>query len=173
MLLVHGHQGSGASDRFAGISRWFVRVIWRNTQRWFKIPLSTPAKSKSLKDTHDIAMYTWAKGRNKQIVVCGHTHQPVFMSRNHLDVLEAELEGLDSEKDTIRIAEINIKIAELRKKTTPVGTLVLDSKPCYFNTGCCSLADVDITGLELAEGNIRLVKWADNDRVTIANEEVA
>jgi hypothetical protein len=24
MLLVHGHQGSGASNRFAGISRWFV-----------------------------------------------------------------------------------------------------------------------------------------------------
>jgi hypothetical protein len=35
------------------------------------------------------------------------------------------------------------------------------SKPCYFNTGCCCFADGDITGLELAGGEIRLVRWPD------------
>ncbi len=35
-------------------------------------------------------------------------------------------------------------------------------KPCYFNTGCCCYADGDITGLELAEGEIRLVRWPDD-----------
>ncbi len=60
ILLVHGHQGNTASDIFAGISKWFVRIIWRNFQRLFNFPLSTPAKSKSLKDKHDIAMHTWA-----------------------------------------------------------------------------------------------------------------
>src|SRR5215211_2783982 len=32
--------------------------------------------------------------------------------------------------------------------------------PCFFNTGCCSFGDGDITGLELADGEIRLVRWS-------------
>lgn len=32
--------------------------------------------------------------------------------------------------------------------------------PCYFNTGCCRFADGDITGIELDDGSIRLIKWA-------------
>ena len=174
ILLVHGHQGNNASDRFAGISKWFVRVIWRNVQRWFKIPLSTPAKSKALKDKHDIAMHTWAKARNKQIIVCGHTHQPVFMSKNHLDVLVSELEGLDHSNpdNEATIAEIREKINQLRKKTTAIGTLVADNKPCYFNSGCCSFSDGDITGLEIENGEIRLVKWTNNKRSLIDSESL-
>ena len=169
MLLVHGHQGSGASDRFAGVSRWFVRVIWRKMQLWFKIPLSTPAKSKRLKNKHDIAMHTWAKAQNKQIVVCGHTHQPVFMSKNHLDVLIRQLKGLDGNDvtNTELIADIQLKIKQLNKKTSAIGTLVSDSKPCYFNTGCYSFADGDITGIELADGSISLVKWSDEKKTVI------
>ena len=30
---------------------------------------------------------------------------------------------------------------------------------CYFNTGCCRFDDGDITGLELEDGRLRLVKW--------------
>ena len=37
-------------------------------------------------------------------------------------------------------------------------------KPVYFNTGCCCFADGDITGIEIAEGNIRLVKWEQDDQ---------
>lgn len=175
MLLVHGHQGSGASDKFAGISKWFVRVIWRRMQVWFKIPLSTPAKSKKLKDKHDIAMHTWAKGISKQIVICGHTHQPVFMSKNHLDVLVKQLEGLDHSdiKNAKLIASIQLKIKQLQKKTTAIGTLVSDNHPCYFNAGCCSFADGDITGLELANGAINLVKWSDEKRMQIDSNELA
>lgn len=36
------------------------------------------------------------------------------------------------------------------------------TKPCYFNTGCCCYLDGDITGLELADGEIRLVRWPDD-----------
>jgi hypothetical protein len=31
--------------------------------------------------------------------------------------------------------------------------------PSYFNTGCCCFSDGDITGIEITEGVIRLVKW--------------
>ena len=174
MLLVHGHQGSGASDKFAGISRWFVRVIWRNFQRLFKFPLSTPSKSKELKDKHDIAMHTWAKGLPKQVVVCGHTHQPVFMSKNHLDILQKEkAEILESgEVQTERLAAIDARISDLETKTTAIGTLVSDTKPCYFNAGCCSFADGDITGLEIFNGEIRLVKWKNDNRFQINSEKI-
>lgn len=174
MLLVHGHQGSAASDQFAGISRWFVRVIWRNFQRIFKFPLSTPAKSKKLKDKHDIAMHTWAKSIDKQIVVCGHTHQPVFMSKNHLDILQKEKYEILAFGDmkNPRLIEIEKRIASLEKQTTAIGTLVADNKPCYFNTGCCSFADGDITGLEISNGEIRLVKWQQETRVEINTEKL-
>jgi hypothetical protein len=32
-------------------------------------------------------------------------------------------------------------------------------KPSYFNSGCCCFSDGDITGIEITNGMIRLVKW--------------
>ena len=175
ILLVHGHQGSGASDKFSGISRWFVRVIWRNLQRLFKIPLSTPSKSKELKDQHDIAMHSWAKNIKRQIVISGHTHQPVFMSRNHLDILTKELDLLKCAQypNMDSIALVERKISTLNQKTSPIGTLVSDQQPCYFNTGCCSFGDGDITGVEIDKGAIRLIKWDENSgRKVISSEQL-
>jgi hypothetical protein len=38
-------------------------------------------------------------------------------------------------------------------------------KPTYFNSGCCCYSDGDITGIEIADGSIRLIKWkTKNDR---------
>lgn len=113
LLLVHGHQGNLGSDRFAFISKFFVRFIWRNIQRLFKIPLSTPATSYKLKSKHDEAMYSWAE-KNDAIIICGHTHETVFPQ---------------------------------------------EKKPIYFNTGCCSYGNGNITGIEISEGEIRLVSW--------------
>jgi hypothetical protein len=31
--------------------------------------------------------------------------------------------------------------------------------PTYFNTGCCCFPDRDVTGLEIADGNVTLVRW--------------
>ncbi len=33
------------------------------------------------------------------------------------------------------------------------------ARPSYFNSGCCCYSDGDITGIEIADGHIRLVKW--------------
>ena len=32
-------------------------------------------------------------------------------------------------------------------------------RPTYFNSGCCCYTDGDITGIEIDEGCIRLIKW--------------
>jgi hypothetical protein len=37
--------------------------------------------------------------------------------------------------------------------------VVTVAPPCYFNTGCCSFPDGDITGIEIAGGEMRLVRW--------------
>ena len=33
-------------------------------------------------------------------------------------------------------------------------------KPGYFNSGCCCFDDGTITGIEIADGCIRLIKWS-------------
>lgn len=33
------------------------------------------------------------------------------------------------------------------------------SVPSYFNTGCCKFADGDITGMEIQDGVLRLIRW--------------
>ena len=38
----------------------------------------------------------------------------------------------------------------------PDFTGVLDT---YFNSGCCCFDDGDITGIEIEDGSIRLIKW--------------
>ena len=35
--------------------------------------------------------------------------------------------------------------------------------PCYFNTGCCSYGDGDVTGIEISGGLIRLVRWLNDE----------
>jgi hypothetical protein len=42
--------------------------------------------------------------------------------------------------------------------------------PCYFDTGCCSFADGDVTGLEIANGKIRLVRWLNNNDEPLEHE---
>jgi hypothetical protein len=33
-------------------------------------------------------------------------------------------------------------------------------KPTYFNSGCCCYNDGTITGIEICDGFIRLIKWS-------------
>lgn len=163
-LLIHGHQGNLESDRYAWLSKFFVKYAWRNIQRLFNIALSsTPSKDLSLRSNHDRAMYEWAKLIDKQLIICGHTHQPVFESKNKLDRLQDELKQVENrisqaenEQDIERVQQ---EIKKLKENYTSLDEF--SSKlPRYFNTGCCSYSDGDITGIELEQNNIRLIKWS-------------
>ena len=79
--------------------------------------------------------------------------------------LEAALEqargdGTDAAGVAALRAQVEFAYAEARRYDRPPIPVV---PPCYFNTGCCSFGDGDITGLELAEGEIRLVRWSCSD----------
>jgi UDP-2,3-diacylglucosamine pyrophosphatase LpxH len=171
LFLVHGHQGTLDSDRWSSVSRLPVRYLWRPIQRRWKIASTTPARDFRLRALHDDSMFRWAFERwekEKTILIAGHTHRPVFSTpetkpERKPDVVEAELKKLREQGASVdQIAELRAELEFVRTeafgdppKEMPV--------PCYFNTGCCSYGDGDVTGLELSNGEIRLVRWLNDE----------
>lgn len=178
MVLTHGHQGTLTSDVLIFISRPFVRWVWRPIQRFFGVTYTSPATDYELRRKHDRTMYEWAAGRDKFILITGHTHRPVFSSRTHIgDLIEdlADLEkALEQNPNDKKLQEEVIEKKtgiEYRKVKDTADTLQPSMhKPAYFNTGCCSYPDSDITGIEICyekrvEGYpagvyIKLVRWS-------------
>ncbi|MEJ5311614.1 MAG: metallophosphoesterase [Anaerolineae bacterium] len=172
LLLLHGHQGDAFNDQWAWITRILVRYVWRTFQRLTRISLNTPATSWDLRKKINEAIYTWAAQQQKLLLVAGHTHNPVFKSQSHeMQINEAiadltkctpesemprtELGRLLAQREWVRAQDPDVPPQEI---FAPM------AKPCYFNTGCCCYADGDITGIEIADGQIRLVRWPDKAR---------
>jgi predicted phosphodiesterase len=175
LFLVHGHQGSTTSDRWPAFSKFVVRYLWRPIQRLTHLSLNTPAKSWRLRQGHNRALYDWAAQQDEQlrlVLIAGHTHRPVFESQTHVQQLHRELAELDKiddptteQKDERAETAAEIEWVLAQNMQAPGEETQADSvKPCYFNTGCCCFLDGDITGLELADGQIRLVRWPDDDK---------
>ncbi len=186
-FLVHGHQGTASSDTFAAISRLPVRYVWPHIQRAHGWVATTPAESPNLRDKHDRAMADWAMARAsseprhaRPILIAGHTHHPIFPDEPPKRPTEGELaalrDQLADETNPAARAELAGKIelmrAELWEPEFVPPSIV---PPCYFNTGCASFPDGDVTCLELngeqlvdaedendGRGKIRLVRWLDN-----------
>ena len=83
-------------------------------------------------------MYEWSSRQNDLLLITGHTHNPVFASGKYFAHPSNEI---------------------------PADEPATSLKPSYFNTGCCCFSDGDITGIEIADGYIRLVKWYDGGTV--------
>ncbi len=174
ILLAHGHHGSRSNDAWSFLTRLLVRFFWRPFQRLTGYSPNLPSGDWELRETHDVALYAWAAQQAKLILIAGHTHRPTFASQSRSAELEDRLTQLEEEQALRpqvydleeRVAETAaelewIKAQEMRK---PGGQPVVPMyKPCYFNTGCCCFQDGDITGLEISRGEIRLVRWPDND----------
>ena len=163
LFLVHGHQGTAASDRWGKFSRHFVRWVWRPVQRLFKIRLNTPATNFEIRGKHDRAMYEWAAARNDLVLVAGHTHNPVFVSQPHVATLERVRRHLRDHEDpsSDSAKQIEEEIAWARREGDRDGDEAPPARDrsCYFNSGCCCFSNGDITGIEFADGEIRLVRW--------------
>lgn len=174
IFLTHGHQGTVESDKIAPISKFFVRYLWRPLQRIVKYSLNTPAKDFQLRHAHDSAMYSWSKDQEKVVLIAGHTHRPVFKSESHetsirksLQENEAKLAekpgNLDLQKENALLAaELEWILAQNLGAPADLPVIELE-KPSYFNTGCCAFSDGDVTGLEISDGEIRLVRWPDDE----------
>ncbi|MEO6734202.1 MAG: metallophosphoesterase [Ferruginibacter sp.] len=138
VFLTHGHQGDKMSDNNA-LSTWLVAHIWAPIQRYLGINLNTPANDFYLRDKHNRLMYEWSRRRKNIILITGHTHKPVFASGKYTPAVS----------NTINVED------------TPANI-----QPAYFNSGCCCYNDGDITGIEIADGYIRLIKWKMVDNVS-------
>lgn len=149
LFLVHGHQGTLDSDRFGRLSALVVRYIWRPLQRLLNIRTSSPSNDFKLRQEHEAAMYSYAASKQGLVLIAGHTHHPVW-------------EGLGLEQAVRQMQRRGVQPpidpAWLQEQARGAVTLP-GAKPCYFNTGCCSYADKSITGIEIADGEIRLVRW--------------
>ena len=163
IYLTHGHQGDLQSDGNA-FSKFFVANIWGPLQGLLDINPNTPAFNDQLKSLHNTLMYEWSSAEKNVLLITGHTHQPVFMSLTHLERLYVKL--ADAKKDkfetSVKGIEAEIVRAQPVNQTPPDLSKII---PSYFNSGCCCFDDGDITGIEIAEGYIRLIKWQAKDGV--------
>jgi hypothetical protein len=174
IFFAHGHQGTADSERFAFISRFVVRYIWRPLQRHVGFASNTPATDWDLRQRHEAAMFAWARSHpDKPVVITGHTHRPIFGAskpsrptrRPEAEVaadLDRARQASPPDPDALAYlhAELELIRAEARRYPAPPISI---EPPCYFNTGCCSFGDGDITGIEIADGEIRLVRWLDDE----------
>lgn len=158
ILCTHGHQGDRASDG-NWFSKFFVSKIWAPLQAWLKINPNTPAYDASLKTLHNRLMYEWSQCQNSLLLITGHTHQPVFESLTHIERLYRQLLTSQGAGDEKLVSETRTEIQKRKFEYDRVSADYLTMKPTYFNSGCCCYNDGDITGIEIADGCLRLVKW--------------
>lgn len=174
MLLVHGHQGTLDSDDLRPIARPVVRYIWRPIQRLIRMPSTTPAKDWRLRQDHNAALYDWSVNQHKLVLVAGHTHRPIFQSYSHEDQIQHEIQELreklatDPENSELieRLGDLSAELEWVRAQMNQpagIGDFVPQLKPSYFNSGCCCFPDGDVTGLEILGGEIRLVRWPNDE----------
>lgn len=159
LFLTHGHQGDAQSDG-NWFSKFFIANIWAPLQAYLRINPNTPAYDAEKKTLHNRIMYEWAAEKENTWLITGHTHQPVFASLTHLERLFKQFQEALNNNDKAEEERLRNEIRFREKEFTTVSMDYMNMKPSYFNTGCCCFSDGDITGIELAEGEIRLVKWS-------------
>ena len=172
-FLFHGHQGTPSSDYFAWASEPLVRFLWRPLQRWRKLPSVSPARNYNLRETHETATAEWAKQRPadggfRPIAIAGHTHRPVFPTKIQE---KPPVEQISDKRGECEAAERGSRLAATLR--AQLEYLLAACKyyddpeeidpPVYFNTGCCCFGDGTITGLEISDGAIKLVRWTQSE----------
>ncbi len=171
LFLVHGHQGTLDSGNLLLVpfSRFVVRFGWATLQRARGFANTSPATDAVLRGKHDLAMAGWADAHpERTVLVAGHTHRPVFPGqfppdfRAEAATREAAYQAAAGGPDA-PAARAELELARVRAARAGTYKSPDLDRPCYFNTGCCSFGDGDVTGLEIADGEIRLVRWPDSD----------
>lgn len=162
IFCTHGHQGDLQSDG-NWFSKFFVTKIWAPVQAYLRINPNTPAYDQQLKNTHNRMMYEWALQQNNLALITGHTHQPVFESLTHFEQLQKMRSKAMIEQNPAWAEAIENEMKWRRTEDTQIAGNYSNAKPVYFNTGCCCFSDGDITGIEIADGFIRLIKWEETE----------
>jgi hypothetical protein len=175
IFLIHGYQGTIESDILIPVARW-VLPYFRILQHHTGIGYTTPSRDACLRSKHDNRLYRWVSKQRKLILIAGHTHRPVWSSKTHLDKLTEELYDLfrlepgERPEDYETLVETKKQEIESKRAAYPPCDDIIKTRPSYFNTGCCSYRDGDITGIELENGVLRLIKWSSKDGSAVRTE---
>lgn len=169
LFLTHGHQGDKRSDGNP-FSTWVVAAIWTPIQRFLNINVNTTSDSFELVDAHNIIMYDWSATQKRLVFISGHTHKPVFASLDHIDLLTHQLQEAKLAGDPVVLQKIEADLAGYSKEYEGKKFVKSMAYPSYFNTGCCCFSDGDVSGIEIENGVIRLVKWETNPDGTSAKK---
>ncbi len=168
IFIVHGHEGDLFSDELHEFSQIALRLFKRLFERLSGKKPST-AENSERRSRRAQLLYEWGK-INKKIIIAGHTHLAYFASvsitrimSNRIKVFEAARRtqiapGMAAVQDhfidaTRRIRETQDQFFGLEEN------LPDESLPLYFNSGCCKYSN-GMTGIEISEGRISLVRWA-------------
>ena len=162
IFCTHGHQGDLHSDG-NWFSKFFVSKIWAPLQSYLRINPNTPAYDQQLKTLHNRMMYEWAFQQKDLILITGHTHQPVFESLTHFEQLQKQHRKALYEQNPEWARALENEMRWRSVDNIAVTEDYLSTKPVYFNSGCCCFSDGDITGLEIADNFIRLIKWEETE----------
>ncbi|UCC87039.1 MAG: hypothetical protein JSV81_19645 [Anaerolineales bacterium] len=175
IFITHGHQGDPFSELRAGFSRVVVRYLWRPLQSTLGLMSNRAAENNLVRRNRDKYLYEWAKA-NRLLLIAGHTHRPMFRSFSktfQLKLMRDDLlRQLRSTTDPYlhfllpaAIARINQVIGastEELEEDKEVSRIEDNPLPCYFNDGCCVHTN-GMTGTEIDQGEIRLIKWEISD----------
>ncbi len=184
--VAHGHQGTPDSSNAVAraVSRFAVRHGWAMLQRFVGFASTAPSRHFQLREKHDRAMFDWASGYRADgnripMLIAGHTHRPVFPGADPPDLEElarlraqelADARAANAGAAVIAAARAAAELAAAELERSDPAPAQPDNPPCYFNTGCCSFADGDVTCLELTSDATRLVRWPENDGAALPRE---
>jgi UDP-2,3-diacylglucosamine pyrophosphatase LpxH len=180
LFLLHGHQGTIDSGNLVVVpfSRLVVRLVWASLQRSRGFATTSPATDARLRSKHDGAMFAWAAAPERHrdlptVLIAGHTHHPVFRTSlppdphaeeaRRLGALEEARRADPVDAAAVARARAELELQRARAERRDEHTPVIIDPPCYFNAGCCSFGDGDVTGLEISDGAVSLVRWLSND----------
>ncbi len=158
VFCTHGHQGDARSDG-NWLAKLFIARIWAPVQAYLRINTNEPSNDDYKKTVHNEIMYEWSSGQKNTILITGHTHQPVFESLTHLERLNRKWLWAKEKNDVDTIQQIDELVKPYRSRFDTIHLDYDKYSPSYFNTGCCCYTDGDITGIEIEDSYIRLIKW--------------
>jgi UDP-2,3-diacylglucosamine pyrophosphatase LpxH len=168
IFLIHGFQGTLESDIFAALAK-LVLPYYRNFQIKTRIGSTSPSRDACLRSQHDNHLYRWVSQKRRLIMIAGHTHRPVWSSKTHLEKLVDEVSALlrlpPDQRPPDYAEQVLAKKSEIeeRQNKFPPCNDIVKTRPAYFNTGCCRYADGDITGIEIKDGDISLIRWGERE----------
>jgi UDP-2,3-diacylglucosamine pyrophosphatase LpxH len=166
ILMVHGCQGHNFRDVGDALARFIVYAKFDA----LKIKSAKKALERRRKmRKQELRILEWAKDK-KFLVIMGHTHSIYFDSLPRTDFEEAAIQRTRNRQAEKRQAEetgdYTDDIAfqqQLKKEIEAAKEEIIGARlsksPGVFNSGNCCVSNDEISGIEIADGQIRLVFW--------------